>query len=147
MCVRKRLVFGFCFRSETTGGRLKNMVGSDPNALLAKLLTNNSSSPKTTSWRRSSVHYSNIFKYLIASHLRRNFEKSKFAKFWKFRPREECGICRSHQALFNEYLVAKVGFDTAENGRFIIWDRRTGAQLTKFDECTSSGWRLEFVAT
>ena len=29
--------------------------------------------------------------------------------------REECGICSSRQELSNEYLVAKIGFDTAEN--------------------------------
>ena len=39
----------------------------------------------------------------------------KFAKFWKLRSREEYGACRSRQALSSGALVAKFGFDTAEN--------------------------------
>ena len=38
-----------------------------------------------------------------------------FWKIWKIRSWEECGICSSRQELSNEYLVAKIGFDTAEN--------------------------------
>ena len=46
----------------------------------------------------------------------KRFEKlRKIAKFWKLRSREEYGTCRSRQALSNGALVAKFGFDTAEN--------------------------------
>ena len=53
--------------------------------------------------------------------------------------KEECGICRSRQALSSGASVDKFGFDTAENGPFKVRDRKTGAQLTKFDEYTSGG--------
>ena len=45
-----------------------------------------------------------------------NVSDEKKAKFRDLRSREECGICRSRQGLSNEYLIAKIGFDTAENG-------------------------------
>ena len=44
---------------------------------------------------------------------------------WKFSSWEECGSCRSRQALSNGASVAKFGFDTAENGPFKVWERRT----------------------
>ena len=33
----------------------------------------------------------------------------------KIGSQEECGICRSRQELSNEYLIVKIGVDTAEN--------------------------------
>ena len=42
-------------------------------------------------------------------------EKSFKKRKRKLRSREECGIRRSRQKLSNEYLVAKFGFDAAEN--------------------------------
>ena len=51
----------------------------------------------------------------------------EFAKFWKktaknsaifnehFEIRERSALCRSRRELSNEYLLAKIGFDTAEN--------------------------------
>ena len=30
-----------------------------------------------------------------------------------------------------EYLIAKVGFDTAENGPFKVWERKTGVQVVR----------------
>ena len=76
---------------------------------------------------------------------RQNFSEisQNFQNFWKFSSREDCEICRSRQELSNEYLIAKIGVDTAENGPSKVWDRN----LTRFDEKSSSGWRIEFVAT
>ena len=34
------------------------------------------------------------------------------------RPKKKCKSCRSRQELSNEYLLAKIGFDTAENEPF-----------------------------
>ena len=45
----------------------------------------------------------------------------KFAKFRDLSSREEYGTWRSRQGLSNEYLIAKIGFDTAENGPFEVW--------------------------
>ena len=47
--------------------------------------------------------------------------------FWKLRSREECGSCRSRQALSNAYLVAKIGFDKEENGAFKVRQEENGA--------------------
>ena len=44
----------------------------------------------------------------------------------KKKKKEECGICRSRQAVSNGASVAKFGFDTAENGPFKVWERKTG---------------------
>ena len=30
-----------------------------------------------------------------------------------------------------EYLIAKFGFDTAENGSFKVWERKTGVQVMR----------------
>ena len=54
-----------------------------------------------------------------------NLQKLKFANFERFlnfntkfpnvQMALSTGLCRSRQALFNAYLVVKIGFDTAEN--------------------------------
>ena len=45
----------------------------------------------------------------------------KNAKIWDLRSREEYEICRSRQALSNEYLIAKIGLDTGENETSKVW--------------------------
>ena len=35
-------------------------------------------------------------------------------------------------------MIAKLGVDTAENGPFKVWDRKTGILARKFDEKSSS---------
>ena len=46
--------------------------------------------------------------------------------------REECEICRlSPEKFSNEYLITKFGFDTAENGPFKLWERKTGVQVMR----------------
>ena len=30
-----------------------------------------------------------------------------------------------------KYLIAKIGFDTAENGKFKVWERKTGVQVMR----------------
>ena len=42
-----------------------------------------------------------------------------------------CGNYRSRQALSNAYLVAKIGFDTAENEPSKVCERKFGVQFTK----------------
>ena len=39
-------------------------------------------------------------------------------------------MCRSLQELSNAYLVAKIAFDTEENGPFEIRDKKMGVQVT-----------------
>ena len=46
--------------------------------------------------------------------------------FWlKFRARgaKVCKSCRSRQELSNEYLLAKIGVDTAENEPLEVWGK------------------------
>ena len=38
-----------------------------------------------------------------------------FLKYWGLSGAKACKYCRSRQKLSNEYLLAKIGFDTAEN--------------------------------
>ena len=38
-----------------------------------------------------------------------------FLKYWGLSGAQACKSCRSRQELSNEYLLAKIGFDTAEN--------------------------------
>ena len=38
-----------------------------------------------------------------------------FADFWSLSGAKVCEACRSCQELSNEYLLAKIGVDTAEN--------------------------------
>ena len=49
-----------------------------------------------------------------------NFENAKkidenLLKYWGLSGAKACKSCRSRQELSNEYLLAKFGFDTAEN--------------------------------
>ena len=62
-------------------------------------------------------------------------EKNVFLSKACARKNGKSGICSSRQELSNEYLIAKIGVDTAENGPSKVWDRN----LTKFDEPSSSG--------
>ena len=41
-----------------------------------------------------------------------------FLKYWGLSGAKACKSCRSRQELSNEYLLAKIGFDTAENEPF-----------------------------
>ena len=61
-------------------------------------------------------------------------------RFFKSRSREE-NKGKSRMWIFlddlflqkfpNEYLIAKFGFDTAENGPFRVWERKTGVQVMR----------------
>ena len=42
-------------------------------------------------------------------------------KFFDMKYREECGFGRYRQALSNEYLIAAIGLDTADNGPIKVW--------------------------
>ena len=42
-------------------------------------------------------------------------------KFWDLSAAKVCKSCRSHQELSNEYLLAKIGVDTAENEPLKVW--------------------------
>ena len=54
------------------------------------------------------------------------FLKDSLLKYWGLMSANACKSCRSRQELFNEYLLAKVGFDTAENEPFeICWYQPT----------------------
>ena len=48
----------------------------------------------------------------------------KIEKFWYLRFLVWSVSCRSRQALSNEYLIAKIRFDTAENGPSKVWGGR-----------------------
>ena len=48
-------------------------------------------------------------------------EIENFAKNCDLSSREECGNGRSRQALSNEYLIAAIGLDTADNGPIKVW--------------------------
>ena len=63
---------------------------------------------------------------MIVSIDHRNLAKSPV-----LRSREEYGICRSRKALSDEYLIVAIGVDTAANGSYKIWDRKTGVHVTK----------------
>ena len=42
-------------------------------------------------------------------------------KFCDLSGAKECKSCRSRRELSNEYLIAKIGFDTAENEPLKVW--------------------------
>ena len=65
-----------------------------------------------------------------------------FAKFWRFRSREEYGICRSRQALSNAYLDAKIGVDTAENEPSKVWGMTDRFQKLDFRSQSWVGLRV-----
>ena len=44
----------------------------------------------------------------------------KLLKYWGLSGAKACKSCRSRQELSNEYLLAKFGFDTAENEPFQV---------------------------
>ena len=55
-----------------------------------------------------------------------NFENAKkfdenLLKYWGLTGAKACKSCRYRQELSNEYLLAKFGFDTAENEPLKVW--------------------------
>ena len=44
-------------------------------------------------------------------------------KFWDWRTVQRSALCRSRRELSNEYLLAKIGVDTAENEPLEIWGK------------------------
>ena len=53
-------------------------------------------------------------KYKIIIHSRNNVDDF-WLKFWDWRTVQRSALCRFRRELSNEYLLAKFGFDTAEN--------------------------------
>ena len=44
-------------------------------------------------------------------------------KFWDWRTVQRSALCRSRRELSNEYLLAKIGVDTAENEPLEVWGK------------------------
>ena len=44
-------------------------------------------------------------------------------KFWVWRTVQRSALCRSRRELSNEYLLAKIGVDTAENEPLEVWGK------------------------
>ena len=53
-------------------------------------------------------------------HSRKKFDDF-WLKFWSLSGAKVCESCRSRQELSNEYLLAKIGVDTAENEPLKVW--------------------------
>ena len=68
------------------------------------------SKKNSTKKKKSEIHFS--------------FEKKWWRfwlKFWDLSGAKACKFCRSRQELSNEYLLAKIGVDTAENEPLKVW--------------------------
>ena len=55
-------------------------------------------------------------------HSRKNVDDF-WLKFWDLSGAKVCKSCRSRQELSNEYLLAKIGVDTAENEPLEVWGK------------------------
>ena len=64
----------------------------------------------------------------------KNCEKFNYENSGREKNVEFVDLVKRFAQLRNEYLVAKIGFDTAENGLLQVWDRKTGVQLAKLNE-------------
>ena len=53
-------------------------------------------------------------------HSRKNVD-DVWLKFWDWRTVQRSALCRSRRDLSNEYLLAKIGVDTAENEPLEVW--------------------------
>ena len=60
-------------------------------------------------------------------------------KCWGQSGAKACKSCRSRQELFNEYLLAKTGFDTAENEPFNFHNFSSSIQGFNFHSAVVSG--------
>ena len=59
-------------------------------------------------------------KFII--HSRKNVDDF-WLKFWDLSGAKVCKSCRSRQELSSEYLLAKIGVDTAENEPLEVWEK------------------------
>ena len=64
--------------------------------------------------------------------MRQKFDE-KFLKYWGLSGAKACKSCRSRQELYNEYVLAKFGVDTAEN-----WPLKVCQSLPEFAKVCQS---------
>ena len=74
-----------------------------------------------------------LFVLLIHSGKKRGNSCKNLLKFWHLRGAKDCKSCRPRKMLKNEYLVAKIGFDTAENEPSKVW--RNFAKILNLERC------------
>ena len=76
--------------------------------------------------RRKIHRKQNSTKKLKKSEIRYSFAKKCWRfwlKFWDWRTVQRSALCRSRRELSNEYLLAKIGVDTAEKEPLEVWGK------------------------
>ena len=81
-------------------------------------------------------------------HSRKNVDDF-WLKFWDWRTVQRSALCRSRRELSNEYLLAKIGVDTAENEPLEVWGKIqfiihsppwSSRQMVLCTTCFSGSW-------